>query len=142
MRIRQLLVGLALVVGAAVLASPASADPTGSKNSFLINGTCGDRTIQVVVNSANGQGQGAQNNNANQAEFAPAHVVGTNEVFHPTVFDVTFTFTPVHGPSQSFTNTDSRPNQTGNVTCQISGTKTDAQGNTFSIAGTVTGWLS
>jgi hypothetical protein len=60
-----------VVVGTAVLASPASADPTGSKNSFLINGTCGDRTIQVVVNSANGKGQGAQNNNVNQAELAP-----------------------------------------------------------------------
>jgi hypothetical protein len=94
------------------------------------------------VNNANGQGQGAQNNNVNQAQFAPAHFLGTNEIFHPTAFDITFTFTPVSGPSQSFTNTSSRPNQTGNVTCNISGSQTDAQGNTFSVKGTVTGWIS
>jgi hypothetical protein len=96
----------------------------------------------VVVNSSNGQGQGAQKNTANQAEFAPAHVIGTNEIFDPTAFDITFTFTPVIGPSQSFTDTSSRPNQTGNVTCQISGSQTDPQGNTFSVKGTVTGWIS
>ena len=118
------------------------ADPTGSKHAFTIKGVCsGDRTIQVVVNSANGQGQGAQNNKPSEAEFTPAHVIGTNEVFHPTAFDITFTFTPAHGPLQSFTDTSSRPNQTGNVTCQISGNQTDPQGNTFSISGTVTGWL-
>src|SRR5438067_1522287 len=111
MRIRHLLVGTALIVGSAVLASPAFADPTGSKNAFQINGMCsGNRTVQVVVNSANGKGQGAQNNTANQAEFAPAHVIGTNEVFHPTAFDVTFTFTPVVArPSRSPTPT---PGQT------------------------------
>jgi hypothetical protein len=143
MRIRHVFVGTALVAASAVLASPAFGDPTGSKNAFTLNGVCsGDRTVQVVVNSANGQGQGAQNNDANEAEFSPAHVLGTNEVFHPTAFDITFTFTPAKGPSQSFTDTSSRPNQTGNVTCQVSGSQTDAKGNTFSISGTVTGWFS
>ena len=71
--------------------------------------------------------------------FAPSTIHAAQFV----LFDVTFTFTTAGGGTpQSFTNTDSRPHQTGNVTCQISGSKTDPQGDTFSISGTVTGWLS
>ena len=105
---------------------------------------CGQAgSFPFVVNNANGQGQGAQNNGANQAEWAPAHLLGgTNEIFHPTAFDLTFTFTPAHGPSQSFTNTDVRKNQTGDTTCQITGSQTDREGNTFSLSGSVTGWIS
>ena len=57
-------------------------------------------------------------------------------------FDTTFTFTPPGGPSMSFTNTDSRPHQTGDVTCVVSGSQTDPQGGTFSISGSVTGTIS
>jgi hypothetical protein len=141
-RMRRFLVATVVIASATMLAGPAFADPTGSKNAFTLDGVCGSRTVQVVVNNANGQGQGAQNNNVNQAQFAPGHVIGTNEIFHPTAFDITFTFTPVSGPSQSFTNTGSRPNQTGNVTCQVSGSQTDPLGNTFSVSGSVTGWIS
>ena len=49
---------------------------------------------------------GAQDNNT--APFSPAHVVGTNEIFHPTAFDLTFTFTPPGGEPQSFVDTLSR----------------------------------
>ena len=140
MRIRHVFVGVALVAGTSLLASPAFADPTGSKNAFPITAVCGGQTVQVVVNSANGRGSGAQNNTT--AEFAPAHVIGTNEIFHPTAFDVTFTFTPVGGSPQSFTDTSSRPNKTGDVTCDISASQTDPQGNTFSLSGSVTGWIS
>ena|SRR5437870_5718539 len=91
--------------------------------------------------SANGRGRGAQDQTT--AEFAPALVVGTNEVFHPTAFDLTFTFTPGDGSTpQSFTDTSSRKNQTGDVTCQIDASQTDDQGNTFSIVGSATGWIS
>jgi hypothetical protein len=62
-------------------------------------------------------------------------------VFHPTAFDLTFTFTPPSGPSQSFTNTAFRPNQTGTTMCDISGSQTSPQG-TFSLSGTVQGWIS
>jgi hypothetical protein len=37
------------------------------------------------------------------------------------------------------TGGDVRPNQTGSTTCAISGSQTDAQGNTFSLTGTVAG---
>ena len=43
-----------------------------------------------MVNSANGQGAGTQN--GTQAMFTPALVIGANQVFHPTLFDLTFTF--------------------------------------------------
>ncbi len=141
MRIRHIVTGSAIVVGSVVLASPALADPIGAKNAFVFDATCGTRTVQIVANSANGGGQGAQDQTT--AEFTPGLVVGTNEVLHPTVFDLTFTFTPADGsPPQSFTDTSSRKNQTGDVTCQIDASQTDDQGNTFSIVGSVTGWIS
>ncbi len=142
----RLLAGLGVVVGAvlslALFVGPAAADPDGAKNAFSGTANCGGAgSYQFVVNSANGQGAGT-NNNGNQAEWTPAHLSPGNGVFHPTVFNLTFTFTPSGGSPQSFTNTDSRKNQTGNVTCSISGTQTDAAGDTFSLTGTVTGWIS
>jgi hypothetical protein len=98
---KKAMIGAAL--GAAALlatAGVAHADPTGSKNSLTLPATCGGRTVILVVNSANGQGAGAQNNNT--APFAPAHVVGSNAVFHPTAFNLTFTFTAANGESNSF----------------------------------------
>ena len=70
-------------------------------------------------------GQGHENAGVEVMKTEIVTVIGTNEIFHPTAFDITFTFTPVSGPSQSFTDTSSRPNQTGNLTCQISGSQTD-----------------
>src|SRR5689334_458368 len=87
--------GLLVLVVAVVAAAPASADPTGAKQSLMIPASCSDGTtvqdLQVVVNNANGQGKGTDNNPKGQAVFAPAHVVGSNAVFHPTIFDLTFT---------------------------------------------------
>jgi hypothetical protein len=95
------------------------------------------------VNSANGQGSGSQNNNT--APFSPAHLSPGNGVFHPTdLRGLTFTFTPADpsAPSQSFQNTNARTNQTGNVTCSVSGSRTDPAGDTFSLSGNVVGWIS
>src|SRR5947209_12685066 len=70
-----------------LMATMASADPAGSKNSFSFPASCSNgvtvQDLQVVVNSANGQGSGTQNNPKGQAVFTPAHVVGSNLVFHP-----------------------------------------------------------
>jgi hypothetical protein len=132
------LLGTGVVVGLA--AAPAAAAPTGAKNAFAGIADCGAAgTFQLVVNNANGQGQGAQTNGQSQAEWAPAHL-SSGQVFHPTAFeDLTFTFTPVSGPSESFTNNDARKNQVGNVSCHISGSQTDGLGNTFSVDGGVVG---
>jgi hypothetical protein len=141
--VRSLLVaaGAASMVG--MLAGPAGADPAGAKNAFVGTATCpGVGTFTIVVNSANGQGSGTQNN-GNQAEWAPAQLSPGNGVFHPTAFnDLTFTFTPAGGPSISYTNNDVRPNQTGTVKCTINGSKTDSAGDTFSVNGGVTGFIS
>jgi hypothetical protein len=119
----------------------ASAAPTGSKNAFSGKADCGTAgSYTFVVNNSNGKGKGAQNNGQNQAEWAPAHL-SNGHIFHPTKFDVTFTFTPTGGQSQSFTNTDSRKNQVGNVTCQISGSQSSSQG-TFALSGSVTGTIT
>ncbi len=140
LRVPLAMAGTALLVG--TLAGVASADPNGSKNAFNGTANCGSAgSYQFVVNSANGKGSGTQNN-GNQAEWAPAHLSPGNGVFHPTAFDLTFTFTPAGGSPQSFTNTDVRKNKVGNVMCAISGTQTDSAGDTFSLNGSVTGWIS
>jgi hypothetical protein len=138
--------GLALVA-LAVAAGPASADPTNSKNSVTFPASCTDgttvRDLQAVVNNANGKGQGTNNNPKGQALFAPAHIVGSNEVFHPTIFDLTFTFTPAGGgSSQSFHDTASRKNPRAPVSCSIDYSQTDPQGNMFSISGRVGGYFT
>ena len=124
-----------------VLTAAASADPTGSKGSFTAWATCDNGlSAPIVVNNANGQGAGAQKNNT--AEWSPAQVVGSTLVFHPTVFNLTFTFTPAGGPSQSFPQQDSRNTGKSQTICSIAGSQSDPAGDTFSLSGTVAGWLS
>jgi hypothetical protein len=139
---KKAMIGAAL--GATALlatAGVAHADPTGSKNSLTLPATCGGHTVILVVNSANGQGAGAQTNNT--APFAPAHVVGSNAVFHPTAFNLTFTFTGADGESNSFLNQNTRKNADTSVECRINyTTPPDSDGNTFGLAGTVLGYYS
>ena len=124
-----------------VFAAAASADPTGSKNAFTATATCDNgMTVPIVVNNANGQGAGTQN--GIQAEWAPAHVVGSTAVFHPTVFDLTFTFTPAGGTPESFVQQDSRQVGKTQVKCSLYGSQSDPAGDTFVLTGNVSGWLS
>jgi hypothetical protein len=137
---RKLLVGGGLALATlAAAAVPAFAAPTNAPNAFHGLAQCGAAgTFNFVVNNANGQGQGAMNNGANQGEWAPAHL-SNGGIFHPTAFvGLTFTFTAPDGSSMSFTNNDARPNQTGDTTCRISGSQSSPQG-TFSLAGSVIG---
>jgi hypothetical protein len=145
-RLRGLAVASLALLALAVAASPASADPSKAKNSITFPASCSDGTtvqdLQVVVNNANGKGQGTQNNPKGQALFAPAHVVGSNAVFHPTIFDLTFTFTSADGSSQSFHDTASRKKPRAPENCSIDFSQTDEQGNTFSFNGTVGGYFT
>jgi hypothetical protein len=119
----------------------AAADPTGSKNAFRATASCDNGlTVPIVVNNANGQGSGQEDQNT--AEWAPAHVIGSSLVFHPTVFDLTFSFTPAGGPTETFTQQASRLGGKTQTTCRLSGTQSDQAGDTFSIEGNVAGWLS
>ena len=126
--------GLALacvLVVAAFAAQVASADPSNAKNSQLVTAVCGGKQIQVVVN-----GNGV---------FTPAHVVGSTSVFVPTAFDLTFSFTPTGGTTESETDVAAKhTQQQGVVTCDIPealNTFTTPDG-TFSISGTVAGFFT
>ena len=142
---RKYLAGTVLVAlgGAAALglaAVPAGAAPTGAKNAFVAHAVCDSgQSFDIVVNNANGQGKGTQDNNT--AEWAPAHVIGSTAVFHPTAFDLTFTATGPEG-TVTFINDDVRAHQTGDTTCRLSGAVSDGMGGTFSLDGSVTGTIS
>jgi hypothetical protein len=91
----------AVVLGFAVLASTASADPSG-KNSLTFPASCDNgQTVEVVVNG--------------NGEWTPAHVVGSTSVFVPQAFDTTFEFTPVGGPTETMTDTSAKANQHGDL---------------------------
>jgi hypothetical protein len=122
-----------------LITTSALADPTGAKNSLTIPATCNDQTVMIVVNNANGQGAGTQNQNT--APFAPAHVIGSNVVFHPTVFDLDFSFT-AGGETQSFTNTNAMRNPNTPVMCSIHYSQTNPDGSIFGLDGSVWGFFS
>jgi hypothetical protein len=124
-----LVVLVALVVG--VLAQAASADPTHAKNSTTITAICGTQEVMVSVNG--------------NGEFTPAHVIGSTSVFVPTAFDLTFSFTPNGGETQSETDTSAKHNQSkGTTTCDIPAELNTFTGpdGTFSFSGTVTGFFT
>jgi hypothetical protein len=125
---------LAVSLGAAVLASPVSADPTHAKNATQIHALCGTRTVDVVVNGGNGNGT-----------FQPAHVVGSTSVFVPTALHLTFGFTPTGGTT-SFDTTDATkasPPKRGSVTCTTPlQTLFSGPQGTGTIQGSVTGFFT
>jgi len=137
--LRTMFAVVSVLAAIAVTAPAALADPTGSKNSFTFPVTCNGTPYTFVANSANGQGIGAQNQNT--APFAPAHVVGSNQIFHPTVFDLTFTFT-FDGMSESFLDTNAMANAKTPVACTIDYTQTFPDGSSFGLKGTVWGFFS
>lgn len=129
--VRRGLVVLCVAAAAAFAVQAASADPSNAKNSLLITAICGGQQIQVVTNG--------------NGEFTPAHVVGSTSTFIPTAFDLTFSFTPTGGTTESDTDTSAKHNQKANgVTCTIPvalNTFTSPEG-TFSLSGTVTGFFT
>lgn len=78
-------------------------------------------------------------------EFTPAHVIGSTAVFIPTAFDLTFSFTPTGGATESETDASAKAHQPSNaVTCDLPATLntfTSPEG-TFTISGTVTGFFT
>ena len=127
---RSIIVALA-AVAVGVLAQTASADPTNAKKSQFFTAICGSQQLQVSVNGS--------------GEFTPAHVLGSTAVFVPTAFNLTFSFTPTGGTTQSETDTAAKQNQAkGTVTCNIPAalnTFTSPEG-TFTLSGTVTGFFT
>jgi hypothetical protein len=128
--LRRLCVALTLgILMLAALAQGAAADPINAKNSFSFPATCDGQTVQLVVNG--------------NGEFTPAHVVGSTAVFIPEAFDVTFEFTLPGEPTQSETDTSSKPNVHGDlVSCSFDVTQTFPEGGTVHLFGTVTGFFT
>jgi hypothetical protein len=128
--LRRLCVALTFgILMLAALAQGAAADPINAKNSFSFPATCDGQTVQLVVNG--------------NGEFTPAHVVGSTAVFIPEAFDVTFEFTLPGEPTQSETDTSSKPNVHGDlVTCSFDVTQTFPEGGTVHLFGSVTGFFT
>ena|SRR5437867_4074838 len=114
---------------AAVIAPTAGADPIGAKNALQLQAVCGGQTFNVVVNG--------------NGEFTPAHLIGSTSVFIPTSFNITFTFTPTGGPTMTETDTAAKAAPLRDtVTCTIPFQSFSAPEGTFTIQGTVTGFLT
>ena len=122
----------ALVVASIAVAAPiASADPINAKNSMVVTAVCGGQQVQVVVN-----GNGT---------FGAAHFLNSTATFVPTALDLTFSFTPAGGTTETMTQDVAKTGSHANeVTCAIPealNTFTSPQG-TFSLSGTVTGFIT
>jgi hypothetical protein len=127
---RRLLVLVAVGALAAVAIIPtAGADPTNAKNVLQLQGVCGTQTLTIVVNG--------------NGEFAPAHVVGSTSVFVPTAFDITFTFTPTGGSTETEVDTSAKAAPIKDtITCTIPFQSFPSPVGTFTIEGFVTGFLT
>jgi hypothetical protein len=116
------------VVALAVFAPAVAADPLNAKNSFVIPASCGGQTVEVVVNG--------------NGEFTPGHVLGSTAIFVVQALDTTFEFTPPGGPTETMTDTASKPNVHGDlVTCSFDVTQTFPFG-TVHLFGTATGFFT
>ena len=88
----------------AVFAQTAAADPVNAKNSQVLIANCGGPNLMVAVNG--------------NGEWTPGHVIGSTAIFIPTAFNVTFSFTPTGGTTESETDTSAKAHQPRNaITC-------------------------
>ena len=127
---RRLLVLVASgALAALAIASTAGADPTNPKNALQLQAVCGTQTLTVVVNG--------------NGEFTPAHVIGSTSVFIPTAFNITSTFTPTGGSTETETDTSAKAGPIKDtITCTIPFQSFSSPFGTFTIAGTVTGFFT
>jgi hypothetical protein len=126
--LRRLCVALTLgILMMVALAQAAAADPINSKNAFTFTTTCDGQQVEFVL--------------IGNGDFTPAHVVGSTTVFIPEVIDITFTFTPPGGPTETETFTAAKANPQGDVTCDINISETAPEG-TFTAVGTVSGFFT
>jgi hypothetical protein len=113
----------------AALAPSAVADPSQAKNSLQLELVCNGTPYQVAVNG--------------NGKFTPAHILDSTGVVVPYSLDLTFTFTPPGGPTQTQTQTASKggPHK-GAVDCTIPFQSFSGPQGTFTIQGTATGFLT
>jgi hypothetical protein len=124
---------LALVAACALVAAivvpSAVADPVHAKNAFTVQAICGTKTYTAVTN-----GNGT---------FTPAHIQGSTSMFIPTAFNLTLTFTPTGGTMMTDHNTASKAAPLRHtITCTVPFQSFTSADGTFTIQGTVTGFLT
>jgi hypothetical protein len=126
---QHLLAFVAPAVAAAALAVPAGADPIHAKHATQVRATCGTKTLTAVVNG--------------NGKFTPAHILGSTAVFVPTALNLTFTFTPTGGTTITDHNTATKSSPIKNtITCTIPFQSFPSPQGTFTIQGTVTGFIT
>jgi hypothetical protein len=127
---RRLLVLAAGALAAVAIAPTAGADPTNARNSLQLQAVCGTQTYTVVVNG--------------NGEFTPAHLIEGTSVFIPTGFDITSTFTPTGGSTETETDTSAKaaPTNEDTITCTIPFQSFTSPFGTFTLEGSVTGFLT
>lgn len=130
MKRRLLVFAVCGALAAVAIAQTAGADPVNSKNSMQIEAMCPGMDPFTVVVNGNG-------------EFTPAHVLGSTSVFIPTAFDTFFTFTPISGPTEMDHDTSAKAAPISNtITCTIPFQSFSSPFGTFTIEGSVTGFLT
>jgi hypothetical protein len=129
--LRRIMLIAVLAIVSAFFAQTASADPLNAKNVLIVTANCGTSQLMLAVNG--------------NGEFQAAHVIGKTSVFIPTAFDLTFSFTPTGGTTESETDTSAKTHQPSNaVTCELPAalnTFPSPEG-TFTLSGTVTGFFT
>ncbi len=129
MKRRLLVLVTSGALAAVAIAPTAGADPTHARNSLQLQAVCGTQTYNVVVNG--------------NGEFTPAHLIGSKSVFIPTAFNITSTFTPTGGSTMTETDTSAKAAPLQNtITCTIPFQSFSSPFGTFTIQGTVTGFLT
>jgi hypothetical protein len=117
--------------------APAHADPVHAKNAFVFQIVCDNDQSYVAV--ANGNGT-----------FTPAHDLSSTAVLVPVAFGpITFTVTDSEGnileqetsPSAAKAGASAH-NKNATTNCEFFGSQTAPDGTTFSIDGTVTGFVT
>ncbi|TML95518.1 MAG: hypothetical protein E6G03_08095 [Actinobacteria bacterium] len=130
MKRRLLVLAFCGALTAVAIAPTAGADPIQAKNSLQIEADCPGAAPYTVVVNGNG-------------EFNAAHLLGSTSVFIPTAFNTTFTFTPVGGPTMTNIDTSAKAAPiTNTITCTIPFQSFPSPVGTFTIEGTVTGFLT
>jgi hypothetical protein len=129
--LRRVTLIVLFVIVFGVSAQSASADPLNAKNAGVFTANCGATQVSVVVN-----GNGV---------FLPGHVIGSTAMFIPSALNLTFSFTPTGGPTETETETAAKAHQPSNaVTCEVPAalnTFTFPEG-TLTVSGTVTGFFT
>ena len=117
-------------IAAVAIAPTAGADPTNAKKSQQLQAVCGTQILTVVVNG--------------NGEFTPAHVIGSTSMFIPTAFNITFTFTPTDGSTETETDMSAKaaPTKDDTITCSIPFQRFTSPFGTFTIEGRVTGFFT